>query len=437
MKKVLVIAYYFPPAGGGGVQRTVKFVKYLSRFGWQPFVLTAGSTSYATKDKDLLKDVPEEATIFRINSLITRKRSNTFRQKSLLDTSTSARGGERHVKGLKNRLFWTFRDVLLIPDAHLEWVPFALFAGLKVINRHNIDAIYTTGGPFSTFLAGYILHKMTRTPWVADFRDAWMQCSYRMWESRFRRDVEQHLEHTVVKSADRVIVVSQPMREYFLKTYPEVSPSKFEIIPNGFDPDDFRGLDFEKPEKFTICYTGRIGLEMYSPESFLRALSLLIEEREEVRDNIQVVFSGLFEDRCRAFISQLGLENVIRIDGYLPHREAVRRQKMAHLLLLICTADQGGEEILTGKLLEYLNHGTTILALISRQTEAARLIRQTRSGSVIEPQKVNMIKQALWIYYQQYKERNVLVKSIPDSILQRYNRIHLTNQLAGQLDNIV
>jgi len=437
MKNVLIIAYYFPPAGGGGVQRTVKFVKYLSRYGWRPYVLTTRGGAYSTLDDDLVGDVPRDVRIFRITSLITRKRTDSFRRRSLARCSDSPGKEKRKVKGFKNKLLWMFRDALLIPDVQVEWVPFVISAGLRVVRRHHIDAVYTTGGPFSTLLAGYALKKLTGKPWVADFRDAWMQCSYRTWESRFRKLFEGHLQHLVVNNADRIITVSKPMKEYFLATYPNVPPWRYEVIPNGFDPDDFRGLDIEEPRKFTICYTGRIGHEMYSPEPFFHALSLFIEEDSRRRDNIEIIFSGIFEDGCRELISAYGVQDIITIEGYIPHRRAIQRQRAAHVLLLLYTADQGGEEILTGKLLEYLNQGTSILALISGETEAARLIRRTGSGSVIDPGNVPGIKQALANLYRRYREGDLFEKKVPEDVLQDYSRVELTGRLAEQMDAIL
>jgi len=434
MKNVLIIAYYFPPAGGGGVQRTVKFAKYLSHFGWRPYVLTVREGSYSTLDDDLVGDVPRDVRIFRITSLLTRKRTDIFRRRSLARHGDSQRKKKRRVKGFKNRLLWMFRDALLVPDVQIEWVPFVISAGLRLVRRYHIDAVYTTGGPFSTFLAGYALKKLTGKPWVADFRDAWMQCSYRRWESRFRRLLEGHLERLVVNNVDRIITVSKPMKEYFLATYPDVPPWRYEVIPNGFDPDDFRGLDIEKPGKFTICYTGRIGHEMYSPEPFFHALSLFIGEDRRREGDIEVVFSGVFDEGCDGLISRYGLEKIITRDGYIPHRRAIQRQRMAHVLLLLFTADRGGEEILTGKLLEYLNHDAIILALISQQTEAARLISKTQSGTVIDPDDVHAIKQALADLYRRYRQGDQVSRKAPGAVLQNYSRIELTGRLAEQLD---
>jgi glycosyltransferase involved in cell wall biosynthesis len=437
MRRILIIAYYFPPAGGGGVQRTVKFVKYLPRFGWKPFVLTVCQRSYSTLDDDLTGDVPGDVKIFRTASLISRRRTDIFRRKSLKRRGGSPEAGNRPVRGIVNSLLWKIRDHVLIPDVQIEWLPFAVSAGLRVARRYHIDAIYTTGGPFSTFLAGYVLKRITGKPWVADFRDAWMQSSCREWESHFRKQLEGRLERLVVTSADKIVTVSRPMKTYFQKTYPELPSGRYEVIPNGFDPDDFQGVKAPEPKRFTICYTGRIGGRLYSPESFFHALSLFIEEDRRRKKDIEIIFSGVFEEDCRQLIGKYGLEDIIKIDGYIPHRGAIQRQRMAHVLLLLYTAARGGEEILTGKLLEYLNQGSFILALVSGETEAARLIHRTGSGLVIDPRDVPAIKQILTDLYRRYQEGKLFHKEVPEDILKGYSRVELTGRLARQMNEIL
>lgn len=411
-------------------------MKYLPSFGWKPYVLTVKGESFSVIDRSLLEDLPEEVEVYRTRSLVTKRKSDSFRQRTLLqrESSSSGRGAIR-VQAL--RLLWVVRNLLLVPDAQLLWVPFSLIAALRIIRNHQIQAIFTTGGPFSTFLTGWVLKKMTRKPWIVDFRDAWVQFSFRKWESHFRNRLEFFMERRVLRKADKVITVSKPMIDYFEKAHPDVPLSKFEVIPNGFDSMDFQNISSISFSKFTICYTGQIRLDMYSPEYIFRALQQLFDQFGQLKNDVQIIFVGTFAQECRSLISKFGLEQIVKILDYLPHREAIRYQKSADLLLLLLSPSSEGEEIVTGKLFEYLYHGIPILALVSKKSQAAKLILRAKAGIVVLPCDVSGIKKAIFELYSQQRDGGLLAKTIDQSLLQQYNRIELTRRLAEQFDSIL
>ena len=331
----MIISHNFAPSGGGGVQRTVKFVKYLTRFGWEPIVLTVCGEYFEVIDEDIVKDVPEDIKIYRTRSLMSKKRTDAFRKETLRGQGNSTVRGREQIKGMKNKFLWTVRDLIMVPDTQIGWVPIAFVSALKIIKKHKIDVIYTTGGPFSTFLTGYALKKITRKPWVVDFRDAWTQFSYRTWENRFRKRLEHFMEHRILFNASTVVTATKSMSDYFVKMYPDIPESKYSVIHNGFDPCDFKDIPKKEFLRFTICYTGQVRFDMYSPEYFFKALALLLRECVEIRKNIQVIFVGTFAEDCRSLISEYGLEDIVKIKGYLPHREAIAYQKSASVLLML------------------------------------------------------------------------------------------------------
>ncbi|UCE17746.1 MAG: glycosyltransferase family 4 protein [Gemmatimonadota bacterium] len=418
------------------MQRTVKFVKYLTRFGWEPIVLTVSGEYFDVIDEDIVKDVPGDTKIYRTKSLVSKKRTDVFRRETLRGQVNSALGRKRQITGMKNKFLWFIRDLILIPDTQVGWMPMAFVSAMKIIKKHKIDVIYTTGGPFSTFLTGYALKKLTRKPWLVDFRDAWTQFSYRAWENRFRKRVEHFMEHRILLNANTIVTATKSMSDYFGKVYPDIPASKFSVIQNGFDPCDFKNIPKKEFLKFTVCYTGQVRFDMYSPEYFFEAMALLLREFVEIRKNIQVIFVGTFAEDCKSLISEYGLKDVVKIMGYVPHREAISYQKSADVLLMFLNVGHGGEEMLTGKLLEYLNHEIPILALIPKESEAAKLICRTEAGVVVHPKNIQNIKENLYNYYMLHKEGRLSMKKVERGVLERYNRIELTGKLAELLQDI-
>lgn len=387
-------------------------------------------------DRSLLEELPEDIEVYRTRSLVTKKKTDSFRQRTLRqrERSSSGRGA---IGAQALRLLWAIRNLVLVPDAQLLWVPFSLVAALRIIRNRQIEAIFTTGGPFSTFLTGWVLKKVTRKPWIVDFRDAWVQLSFRKWESHFRNRLEFFMERQVLRSADKVIAVSKPMIDYFEEAHPDVPLSKYGVIPNGFDPMDFQGISSISFSKFTICYTGQIRFDMYSPENMFQALQQLFDQFGQMKSDIQIIFVGTFAQECRLLISKFGLEQVVKMLGYLPHREAIRYQKSADLLLLLLSPSSGGEEIVTGKLFEYLYHGIPILALVSEKSQAAKLIRQAKAGIVVPPGDVERIKKTIFDLYSRQRDGGLSANVNDQSMLQQYNRVELTRKLAEQFNSIL
>ena len=406
MKKVLVIAYHYPPLGGGGVFRTLKFTKYLPQFGFQPYVLTVKNPMYVTKDPTLLKEIPQEVKVFRAFS---------FEHRAL-----------RAPRLLNIDLKWFY-----MPDVNIGWLPFAVHAGVKIIKKENIDIIYATSPIWTSLLIGFLLKKKTKKPLVIDFRDPWTDNPFTEYPTKLHKNIENKMEEKILTHADYVILVSDSMKNSLIKKYPFIK-SKIEVITNGFDPDDFKNLKIhEQTNKFRITHTGSLyGVRTARP--LLLALKELTEEKADLRDKLEVMFVGNYGKETPLLVKNFRLENVVKLIRYISHKECLELMLNSHALLLLITAKgPRGKGILTGKLFEYLASQRPILAVAPENGAAANIIKSLKAGTVVSPNNMRLIKQKMFDFYEKWKQGRLATIT---SDITKYNRRFLTQRLAQILE---
>ena len=306
MRKVLVIAYPFPPLGGSGVQRTAKFAKYLPEFGWQPVVLTVSYShvfEYSENDHSLVEELRSDLLVYRVPDInpifLLRKaarkltsRSDQRSAKTAPNSSTSSHSANPVRQAWRN-----FTDTwLTIPDQFINWFPAALYVGLKLVRQ--CDIIYSTSDPFTDHLVAYFLHKLSGKPWIADFRDPWTQyvCYYQ--PSRLRTRIDAFFEELFLKIPDKVSVTCAATASSFQTAYSYLSPGKFIEITNGFDAQDFEQSATPCFDRFTIAYTGRFDGKKNSCSAFFQALRELCSEHLALASEIQVIFAGKFGEQA-------------------------------------------------------------------------------------------------------------------------------------------
>jgi glycosyltransferase involved in cell wall biosynthesis len=376
LKNLLFIAYYFPPMGMGGVQRSVKFVKYLPEFGYEPTVLTVRDVHYYQHDPSLSADIAN-ARIIRTESLDPLRILRTLKPHGR-QTGPSAAAAPSAIEKCNRVLSrWVF-----IPDSKIAWIPFAVSAALRSARRIRFDAIFTTSPPHSAHLAGLLLQKALRVPWIADFRDSWLMEKFDRVPTRFHRMINDRLLRAVVGHADRLVAVSEPILSD-LKGASDRSRDAFLCIPNGFDPEDFRETAWTPSPKFRITYCGTAN-PVHSPDDFFRGLQVAFGKRPDLRPQIEVRFvgsvTGIDLDRMA---DAYGIRETIRQTGYLAHSESLRRLMDSDLLLLVLPSDSSAG-VVTGKLYEYMASGIPILGIIP-DGEAKRLIRSYARGITVHP----------------------------------------------------
>jgi glycosyltransferase involved in cell wall biosynthesis len=411
MKKALLIAYHFPPLGGGGVFRTLKFTKYLPEFGYQPYVLTVKNPMYREKDPTLVKEIPAEAKIHRTFS---------FEHRIL-----------RVPRLLNINLKWFY-----LPDQNIGWLPFGASAGAKLVKKENIDVIFATSPIWTSLLIGLLVKKKTKKPLVVDFRDPWTDNPFINYPTKLHQRLERKMEKTVLSQADYVTVATDLIKSNLIRKYPFIE-SKIETITNGFDPDDFKNLKIgKKTGKFTITYVGSIyGLLTAKP--FLTALKALVEEKKGFKEKAEAVFVGNCGKETSRLVRELGLDENVRFVGYVPHRKGLEFMVNSQALLLLITLEGSkGERILTGKLFEYLASRKPIIALVPENGLAANVIKSLKAGTVVSPRDAQRVKTAIENYFDQGVAGTLSAATDDASDIRLYNRRFLTGKLAHIFDRL-
>ncbi len=438
-----MIAYTFPPIGGSGVQRVVKFAKYLPEFGWQPVILTVSNSPSHEVDHSMLEELPDHLPVYRSPDFnlphFLRRTSRSLGLISKNDQpptkaeSNSSEPTAPAKSGLRVTLS-RFADIWLrIPDQFVYWLPGALWTGLRIVKQ--CDIIYSTSDPFTDHLVACLLHKLSGKPWVADFRDPWTSyVVYQRWASRSRSQVDVFFEKHLLKIPDVVIVTCAATAESFQNTYPSLPKDKFIEITNGFDAEDF---DCPPPlgfDKFTIVYTGRFHGKKNTSSCFLRALGELRGQQSKLASEIQVIFAGMFDERNYGLLKKWDLEEIVKPIGYVLHCESVELLLKSHVLLLTLNDEPGVDLTYPGKLFEYLAARKTILALVP-DGATADLIRDMEAGPIVPPDDIGAIKKAVLDLYNQYKQGNTLSRTYDN--LQGFERRTLTRRLAHCLDALL
>jgi len=429
LQQVLIITYYWPPSGGAGVQRWLKFVKYLPVFGWQPVVLTVDPefATYPVKDDSLLKDVGPDVEVLRTRSKeyfsiyqkITGKKQVPFGGFANEDKLTFTQKISRFVRGN-----------FFIPDPRKGWNNYALKKASDIIQERNIKYVITSSPPHSTQLIGEELKQKFDIKWIADFRDPWTDISYynMFYPTTFARNLDKKLEQIVLQKADRIITVSPFLHQLFSEKI-KGSPEKITTIYNGFDEEDFNSLPTKTSAEFTITYVGTLS-EAYPVQTFAETLNALNSENVK----INLLFVGkVAPEQMRLLKEHLPGENIEFID-YLLHDEAVRYMTVSSALLLIIPEDPQNKGIITGKIFEYLAAKKPILLIGPEDGDAANIIRETSSGVVVNYNNRQKMKDKIMLLYEasQKGEGIQVGKNI-----EQYSRKSLTRNLSDLLNELL
>jgi glycosyltransferase involved in cell wall biosynthesis len=412
MKKVLIIAYYFPPLGGSGVQRTLKFVKYLPQFGWQPTVLTVGNTAYYAKDDSLLKEI-ESLNIRIIRTQSTDPNSLIHKKKDIV----------KMPKERNRRILNFISDTFFIPDNKIGWKRHAVKAASEVLAKEKFDVIFATAPPATDFLIGVELKKRFKVPLVVDYRDSWLSYPFKFFPTPLHRYLHFRKEKMVLHKSDMITVTHRRVKEEILTRHRFLRHEDVVILPHGFDPED---LLVDNPgvlphiEKMRITYSGMF-YGTKTPVYFLQALAKVFKENPQLRGRIEACFAGLFRPEHINLVNQLGLQNSVNLLGYLEHKESVRYLLASDVLWMMMQDDWETP----GKIFEYIGAKKKILGCVPKGY--MRTIIEEAGGDCVEPTDVNAIAGKIVELYGKY-ERNELKGARPE-IAEKYNRLKLTGEL--------
>lgn len=411
-KRVLMIANQFPPMGGSGVQRSVKFAKYLPDFEWEPIVFTR-ECNKGLMDESLLQDIPKNLNVIRTKSYDLNEL----------------------IKPLNLAGKFISRKVL-IPDGDRIWYEKNKKILLDYVKNNEIDAIYTTSYPYSDHLLGlYVKKHMPSLPWIVDFRDEWCNNPYilDMGYSKGRMKKERKMERDVVTMCDYFITNTPLMLKNFLKDY--TIKEKSYIIPNGYDEEDFTNLnkDYVKTDKLIITYSG----SMYGrrkPDYFLQSIKELIDEEKINKNDILIRFIGNIPiKKINEINDTFSLDGIVKYLPYMPHKESIQKLIESDILLLIIGEGKGAENFYSGKVFEYMNTNRPILALVPNNGVAADVIRETRTGYISEMTDIKRIKELIVKIYNDWKNNDINLQPNWDKV-KTFERQELTKELAKILD---
>jgi glycosyltransferase involved in cell wall biosynthesis len=357
MNKVLIVTYYWPPSGGAGVQRWLKFSKYLPEFGWEPVILTIDPeyAAYPVTDYSLKEDLPSSVRVYPTHA------TNYFgiykKDRSKIPTAGFANNIDNTFKG---KIFRFIRGNFFLPDPRRGWNKFALKKAFELIETEGIRNIITTSPPHSTQLIGLkIKKKHPSVNWIADLRDPWTEIYYykQFYPTFISRWIDLKYEESVLKKTDKIITVGASLKNTFSLKVKGIE-NKTEVITNGFDEDDFSGITAYNPSRFTITYVGTLS-DIYPVDGFLSALNIFKEKGNE----FMLRFIGTVSQNQKDLIQSKTGNSTLEFIPYVDHAAAVEFMLKTTVLLLIIPDHQSNKSIITGKLFEYIAAGKPIICL--------------------------------------------------------------------------
>lgn len=420
MQKVLILTYYWPPAGGPGVQRWLKFVKYLPEFGIEPILYVPENPSYPIIDDMLVEEIPKGVTVLR------KKIREPYRWASLLSkskTQTISRGmiAKKKQGFLEKILLWV-RGNLFIPDARVAWVKPSLdFLG-SYLQEHKIGTVITTGPPHSVHLIGLGLKDKFDIRWIADFRDPWTSIGYheKLRLSKASQQKHKELERKVLSSADQIVVTSQATRSEF----ENITSKPIEVVTNGYEDNPYTmALD----EDFTIAHIGSL-LTDRNPTRLWTVLQELVQTNELFAEKLKIQLVGVVGDEVKDSLAEHGLADYVDFKGYLNHQEVLQLQQKAQLLLLLEINSAQTAGIIPGKLFEYFAAKRPILAIGPKEWEAGIMVQATESGTFLTIEDMTELNTVLLEWFSRYQEKRLVAN--PKNI-EQYHRRQLTETLAN------
>ena len=420
MKRALIITYYWPPAGGPGVQRWLKFVKYFREFGVEPIVYVPENPNYPLKDENFSSEIPSEVEIlkypikepYHFANFISTKKTKAFSSGIIPKKEVSA----------IEKLMLYIRGNFFIPDARVGWVKPSVKFLTEYISKNPIDVLITTGPPHSLHLIGMQLKKELDIKWIADFRDPWTTIHYhkslRLSKSSQRK--HKKLEAAVLKSAD-VITVTSPTTK---KEFEMITETPISVITNGYDVSE--EIDYKLDSKFSISHIGSL-LSERNPEVLWQVLPKIRRENPSFKKDLQLKFVGAVSEDVKKSLVEYGLLEACKFLGYVSHSEAIALQRQSQILLLVEMDRPETRAIIPGKLFEYLAAKRPILALGPLGSDIEGNIAETKSGRFFTYQDSDILKLEILNWYKTFQNKELTIVS---EGTDKYNRRELTKKMA-------
>ncbi|GEQ86494.1 glycosyl transferase family 1 [Patiriisocius marinistellae] len=419
MKKALIICYYWPPAGGPGVQRWLKFATYLKSFDVEPIMYVPSNPEYPIVDEVILNEVPSDIKVlkrpinepYRFAKMFSKKKTKTM---------SSGIISEKKISFVEKLLLYV-RGNFFIPDARVGWVNPSVDYLEKYISENKIDVAITSGPPHSLHLIGLKLKESIGVKWITDFRDPWTTIHYhkslRLSESSAKK--HKSLESKILNSADQIIVTSPSTKEEFKA----ITQKPITVITNGYELHDLKPV---MDTSFTLAHIGSL-LSERNPLLLWDVLAEIAAEDELFREDLKIVLTGVVSEEVKSSISQVGLSKNCILTGYVSHKKALQLQCNAQVLLLLEINSEATKAIIPGKLFEYMLAKRPIIAIGPKGSDMFGILKETKSGASFTSEDKMALKKQITIYYKQYQKGELTVIS---EGIEKYSRKNLTGNLA-------
>ncbi len=430
MQKVLIVTYYWPPSGGGGVQRWLKFAQYLPNLGFEVFVIAPQNASYPLVDKKMEGEVNGRIHVKKVPIWEPYSLLNPFKKKAVNKNQNQGITLSTQKKSFKKKVIFWLRGNILIPDPRVFWVKNVKREAKRLILSENIQTVITTGPPHSVHLSGLSLKKKLGLKWIADFRDPWSEIDYldEFYLSAFALKLQKRLEYNVLSKANCVLTVS----ENWASDLKRLGANQIKVITNGFDDKDFESFKSIKPQKFVISHIGFLSAYRI-PKTLFKVLEELCAEDSNFANKLELRFVGLIEDSVKTELkTYTNLKKCVTYLNYLPHNEVMDLYGSSYLLLLLLNNTGNAKGHIPGKLFEYLASKKRILAVGPKDGDVASILQKTESGSVVHFNDRLEMKNLIRKFYTEYLNDSTL----NTNRIEDYSRKKLTENLADLLNGL-
>ena len=431
MKKLLIITYYWPPAGGAGVYRWLKFSKYLRNFGWEPVIFTSEGGEYSVIDNSLLTDVPENITILKYpvwepytiyKKFIGQKKEEKINVGFL---------SENKKKRFSEKVSIWIRGNFFIPDARTFWIKPSAKYLIKYLTENPVDAIVSTGPPHSTHLIANRIKKKINIPWIADFRDPWTYIDFydELMLTKIADWWHHKLEQRVLNNADKVVTISWDCA----RDLEELGAKNVAVITNGFDEEDIISESIEQDKKFSITHIGSL-VKSRNPETFWKAIQELVSENTSLKNDLEIKLIGKVDYSVNETIDNYNIRPYVSFVKHMPHDAVMKEMQQSQVLLLLINNSQNAKGILPGKFFEYLSARRPILCIGLTESDISRILKGTNAGKAIAFEDKEELKNYILLLYKDYKTKGLQNTS---GNINKYSRRELAGQFCDLLNKLL
>jgi glycosyltransferase involved in cell wall biosynthesis len=432
MKRVLIITYYWPPSGGAGVQRWLKFSKYLRNFGWEPVIYTPENPEAPAQDFSLVEEIPKGIEVIKTRIWEPYSAYKRFVGRSKDDRIKAGFLSERQQPSITEKISVWIRGNMFIPDARKFWIRPSVKFLIRYLKENPVDAIVSTGPPHSMHRIALEIKRKLNIPWLSDFRDPWTNIDFYddLMLTGFAHRKHKRQEREVLNAADKVVTVSCN----WAKDCEKFCSRSVDVVTNGYDPEDFKDLaESETNEKFILCHIGSLNKDR-NPEFLWQCIGQIAKEDNQFKRDLMIRFIGQVDYKAFDDLAKFDLiENTEMID-YLPHNQTLLKASESSVLLLLLNNTPNVNGIVPGKVFEYLALKRPVLCIGIDTGDTARIIRETQAGFMINFGDTENCLKMIRELYQKFRNNDLKVFS---EKIEKFSRVEKTREIAKLLDETI